>query len=99
MTMIQKEGLYLGWRWSQASGAVAGQCSGEATRCRQTRSGEEGDQGHRGTPALLRQALLYKNETKYYHLKKNSAEPPLHGEVSKTCKKTNGTMTDMHIYI
>ena len=27
------------------------------------------------------------------------AAPPLHGEVSKTCKKTNGTMADMHIYM
>ena len=27
------------------------------------------------------------------------AEPPLHGEVSKTCKKTYGTMADNHIYI
>ena len=35
--------LYLGWRCSQASGVVAGRCSGEATRCRQTRSGDEDD--------------------------------------------------------
>ena len=27
------------------------------------------------------------------------AAPPLHGEVFKTCKKTNGTMADMHIYM
>ena len=30
---------------------------------------------------------------------KISAEPPLHGEVSKTYKKTYGTMADNHIYI
>jgi hypothetical protein len=30
---------------------------------------------------------------------KISAEPPLHGEVSKPCKKTNGTMAVKHIYI
>jgi hypothetical protein len=31
--------LYLGWRRSQASGAVTSRCSGETKRCRQTRSG------------------------------------------------------------
>jgi len=61
--MIRKEGLYLGWRWSQASGAVEGRCSGEATQCRQTRSGEEYDRGRRGTPARLRRALLCKKRT------------------------------------
>ena len=55
-----KEGLYLGCRWSQASGVVASRCSGEATWCRQTRSGKEGDRGRRGTLALLRRALLCK---------------------------------------
>jgi hypothetical protein len=45
MTMIRKERLYLGWWWSQASGAVVGRCSGEVTRCRQTRSSEEDDRG------------------------------------------------------
>ena len=62
--MIRKEGLYLGWRWSQASGAVAGWYSGEATRCWQTRSGEEGDRGRRGTLAPLRRALLCKKNIK-----------------------------------
>jgi hypothetical protein len=35
-TTIRKRGdyLYLGWRWRQASGAVASRCSGEATQCR-----------------------------------------------------------------
>jgi len=41
--MTQKQGLYLRWRWSQDSGAVASRCSGEATRCRQTSNGEEDD--------------------------------------------------------
>ena len=31
--------------------------------------------------------------------KKKSAEPPLHGEVFKTCKKINGMMANMHIYM
>ena len=29
--------------------------------------------------------------------KKKLVEPPLHGEVSKTYKKNNGTMADKHI--
>ena len=52
-----KEGLYLGCRWSQASGAVASWCSGEATRCRQTRNAEEDDRCSQGAPAPLRQFL------------------------------------------
>jgi len=32
--LYEKEGLYLECRWSQASGAVPSQCSGEVTRCR-----------------------------------------------------------------
>jgi hypothetical protein len=32
MTMIRKDRLYLGWRWSEVSGVVAGRYSGEATR-------------------------------------------------------------------
>jgi hypothetical protein len=49
-TMTRKQGLYLRWRWSQASGAVASRCSGEATRCRQTCNGEEDDRGRRVPP-------------------------------------------------
>ena len=64
--MIRKEGLYLGWRWSQASGAMVGRCSGEAMRCRQTRSGEEDDRGRRDTPARLRRLFSAKKRTKYY---------------------------------
>ena len=75
--MIRKEGLYLGWRWSQASGAVAGRCSGEATRCRQTRSGEEYDRGHRDTPARLRRALLCKKKKEHTGLIENF-EPTEH---------------------
>jgi hypothetical protein len=30
MTMIQKDRLYLGWRWSEVSEAVVGRYSGEA---------------------------------------------------------------------
>ena len=96
--MIRKEGLYLGWRWGQASGAVVGRCSGEATRCRQTCSGDEGDRGHRGTPAPLRWALLYKKRNIKLSIQ-NFGSTPLHGEVSKTYKKTNDTMADMHIYM
>ena len=44
-TMIRKEGLYLRWWWSQASGAMEGRCSGEVTRCKQTDTGEEDDRG------------------------------------------------------
>jgi hypothetical protein len=54
--MVRKEGLYLGWWWSQASGVVASRYSGEAMRCRQPRAGEEDDQGTLGP---LRRALLY----------------------------------------
>jgi hypothetical protein len=61
--MIRKEMLYLGWRCSQASGAMAGWCSGETTRCRRTRSGKEDDRGRQGTPAWLRRALLCKKRT------------------------------------
>jgi hypothetical protein len=58
-TMIRKRGyLYLGWRWRQASGAVASRCSGEATQCRQDRGAGEDDRGGRGTPACLRWVLL-----------------------------------------
>ena len=96
--MIQKEGLYIGWRWSQPSGAVAGQCNGEATRCGQTRSSEEDDRGRRDTPARLDGSSLQK-KNKILSQFKILAEPPLHGEVSKTYKKTYGTMADNHIYI
>jgi hypothetical protein len=61
--MIWKEMLYLGWRCSQASGAVASWCSGEMTRCRQTRSGKEDNRGRQGTLARLRRALLCKKKT------------------------------------
>ena len=74
--MIRKEGLYLGWRWSQASGAVAGRCSGEATRCRQIGVLRLGSDG----------VFSAKKGTEYCQLKISTA-PPLHGEVSKTCKK------------
>jgi hypothetical protein len=37
-----------------------------------------------------------KEETQHYKLK-ILAEPPLYGEVSKTCKKNTGTMADIHI--
>jgi hypothetical protein len=32
MTMIQKDRLYLGWRWSEVSEAVVGRYSGEAVK-------------------------------------------------------------------
>jgi hypothetical protein len=37
-----------------------------------------------------------KEETQHYKLK-ISVEPPLYGEVSKTCKKNTGMMADIHI--
>jgi predicted metallopeptidase len=78
--MIQREGFYLGWRWSQASGAVVSRCSGEATRCRQI-----GDVGvlRLGSDGLF----STKKETLYCQFKILAA-PPLHSEVSKTCKET-----------
>ena len=56
--------LYLGCRWSQASGAVASRCSGEAKRCRQTRDDDEDDRGRRGSPAWPRQVLLLQKRQK-----------------------------------
>ena len=97
--MIRKEGLYLGWRWSQASGAMAGRCSGEVTWYRQTRSGKEDDRGRRDTPARLRRLFSTKKKNKILSQFKIPAKPPQHGEVSKTYKKTYGTMADNHIYI
>jgi hypothetical protein len=47
----------------------------------------------RGAPGSLRQVLLCKTKKQHYKYK-ISAEPPLHGVVSKTCKKDVGSMTD-----
>ena len=59
--MVRKRAqLYLGWRWRQASGAVASRCSGESALCRQDRNGDEDDQGRRGAPGPFRQVLLCK---------------------------------------
>ena len=44
-------------------------------------------------------ALLCKKKNKILSQFKISIEPPLHREVSKTCKKIYGTMADNHIYI
>ena len=86
----KEEGLYLGWRWSQASGAVASQSSDEAMLCRQTRNADEENRGRRVPSDVL---FSTKEETQYYKLK-ISAEPPLYGEVSKTYKKKASTMAD-----
>jgi hypothetical protein len=78
--MIRKERLYLGWQWSQASGAVAGRCSGEAMRCRQARSGDEDD---RGTPARLRRGLLLqKNDNNAICFKKKMTVMHLAGKIN-----------------
>ena len=92
--MIPKEGLYLGWQRSQASGAMVGWCSGEATRCRQNRDADEDDRGPSGP---LHRALLLHKKAIGYCLFKISAAPPLHGEVPKTCKK-HVTKANNHIY-
>ena len=66
-------------------GAVANQRSGVAKQGRQNRDVDEDD---RGPPGPLRRTLLLHKKTIGYFLFKISAAPPLHGEVSKTCKKT-----------
>jgi hypothetical protein len=48
----------------------------------------------RGAPSSLRQVLLCKTKKKQHYKYKISAEPPLHGKVSKTCKKDVGSMAD-----
>ena len=73
-TMIRKEGLYLGSRWSQA------------TR-RGRRSGPPRDSGSaRHSTPLRRAPLCIKRNTRAQL--KISTEPPLHGEVSNTCKQS-----------
>ena len=64
---------------------MANQHSGEVTQCRQNRDVDEDD---RGPPGPLRRTLLLHKKTIGYFLFKISAAPPLHGEISKTCKKT-----------
>ena len=64
---------------------MASRRSGEATQCRQNRDVDEND---RGPPGPLRRTLLLHKKTIGYFLFKISAAPPLHGEVSKTYKKT-----------
>ena len=88
-TMIRKEGLYLRWRRSQASEAMVGRCSGEATWCRQTGTATR-------TPTRLRRALLYKNGTKYCHLKKFGRTSPARGGF-KNLQNNNGSMADIQI--
>ena len=51
----------------------------------------------RGTPGPLRRALLCKTRNTIYKFK-ISAEPPLYGEASKTCKEKDGTMADTATY-
>jgi hypothetical protein len=48
------------------------------------------------SPGPLRRLLLCKRRTTQYKLK-ILAEPPLYGEVPKTCKKETGSKADMHI--
>ena len=87
---------------------MASRGSDEAMLCRQTRNADEEDRGHRVPSDVL---FSVKEETQYYKLK-ISAEPPLYGEVFKTCKKKParwptttyqgnkyGTMADSQIYI
>jgi len=68
-------------------------CCGEATLCRQT-----------GTAQGYSESALLCKTRKYCHFQKKSAEPPLHGEVPKTCKKssarwpaTTQTSTSTHL--
>ena len=78
---------------------MVGRCSGEATRCRQTRSGEEDDRGRRDTPARLRRLFSAKKRTKYYLSSKFWQNLPCTVRYPKPTKKTYGTMADNHIYI
>jgi hypothetical protein len=83
MTTVRKRAqLYLGWWWRQARG-----CAGRTAVPTKTI----------GVAEVLRvpsdrscSAKQEKQHCKY----KISAEPPLHGEVSKTCKKEVGSMAD-----
>jgi len=89
MTMIRKRGYsYLGWWWSQASGAVAKRRCAGRTAAPTKRI---------GVAYVLRVpsdgSCSAKEEILYYKLK-ILAEPPLYGEVSKTCKKKAGMMAD-----
>jgi hypothetical protein len=73
---------------------MASRCSGEATRCRQTRNAEEDD---RRTPAPLRRALLCKKERKIILSIKNFGRTsPARGGF-ENLQKNNGTMADIHI--
>jgi anaerobic glycerol-3-phosphate dehydrogenase len=104
--MLRKERLYLGWRWSQASGAVAGRCSGEATRCRQTRNAQEDDRVAKNHQ-LASDGLFSAKQKNIQDQFKILAAPLLHGDISTTCNKPhttarwptttyNDTMADNH---
>jgi hypothetical protein len=93
MTTIRKRGyLYLGWWWSQASGAVARRRYAGRTAA--------------PTKTIGVAYVLWvpsdgsysaKEELQDYKLK-FLAEPPLYGEVSKTCKKKTSTKALISTY-
>jgi hypothetical protein len=83
MTTVRKRAqLYLGWRWRQARG-----CAGRTAVPTKTI----------GVAEVLRvpsdRSCSAKQEKQHYKYK-ISAEPPLHGEISKTCKKEVDSMAD-----
>jgi hypothetical protein len=73
--------LYLGWRWRQARGSAGRTATPTETI---------GVAEVLWVPSDSCSAKLEKQHYKY----KISAEPPLHGEVSKTCKKEVSSMPD-----
>jgi hypothetical protein len=93
-----------GCRWSQASGAMASRCSGEATRCRQTRNTEEDD---RHTLAPLQQTLLCKKKERkiILSIKNFGRTSPARGGFEYLQKTTarwptftyDSSMADIHI--